>query len=109
MDLPLTLDIDLEDEGVTADERNIHALTSNLISHQIMPSVANQKLMSKDIKIPAYGPAAVAYLDSRALVAKRSVAANSLTAIAALKASGSPESTPFIYAIIKELSPEKYR
>jgi hypothetical protein len=108
MDLPLTLDIDLEDEGVTADERNIHALTSNLISHQIMPSVANQKLMSKDITIPAYGPAAVAYLDSRALVAKRSVAANSLTAIAALKASGSPESTPFIYAIIKELSPEKF-
>ena len=106
LDLPLTLNIDIADPVVSDDERAVHALTANLISNQIMPSVANQKLMSRDITIPAYGPSAETYLDSRALVAKRSVAANSLTAITALKAAGAPESQPFIYAIIQELSPD---
>jgi len=105
IDIPLTLDIDLGDPKVSSDERAIHALTANLISHQTMPSVENQKLMARGNEKPAYGPAAVDYLDSRALVAKRSVAANSLSSIASLKAAGSPESQPFVYAIIKELDP----
>ncbi len=106
LDLPLTLDIDLNDTAISSDERAVHALTANLISNQIMPSVANQKLMQRNLKDPAYGPSAVDYLDSRALTAKRSVAANSLAAITALKAAGTAESQPFIYAIIHELSPK---
>lgn len=108
IDLPLTLDIDLANPTVSDDERAIYALTANLISHEIMPHISAPKLMAPDQVTPAYGPAAVAYLDSRALVAKRSVAANSLAAIASLKASGSPEAQPFIYAIINELSPDLF-
>ena len=108
IDLPLTLDIDLADTEVSDDERAINALTANLISHETMPRVSSPKFMATDNVTPAYGPAAVAYLDSRALVAKRSVAANSLAAITSLKAAGTPESQPFIYAIIKELSPDLF-
>ena len=42
-------------------------------------------------------------MDARALTAKRSVAINSLASIGALKARGTPESQPFVYAILDEL------
>lgn len=107
IDLPLTLDIDFTDPGVTHDERAVFALTANLIGHESMPNVPADTLITKD-GLPAYGPSALAYLDSRALVAKRSVATNSLAAITALKSNGNPEAKPFIYALIQELSPDRF-
>ncbi len=108
VDLPLTLDIDLEDPAVSSDEEAFFALAANLISHQSMPSVSPDLLMSIDKTLPSFGNAAVAYLDSRAMVAKRSVAANSLASIMSLKAAGEPGSQPFIYALIEELSPDLF-
>lgn len=105
IDLPLTLDIDLSDPAISNHERDLFALTANLISHETMPVVSTESFKSKDVNVPSFSTAAVTYLNSRALVAKRSVAANSIASIAALKASGSPDSKPFIYSLIHELSP----
>jgi len=69
-----------------------------------MPIVERERLMSRIDGIPGYDSSAFNYLDSRALVAKRSVAANSLASITALKVAGDPQVEPFIYAIIQELS-----
>jgi len=105
IDGPLTLDIDFTDTEITSDEQALFALTSNLVAEEIMPNVQADKLTSVDNR-PAYGAASIKYIDSRSLTAKRSVATNSIASIAALKARGSPESDPFIYAIIDELFPE---
>ena len=116
VDSQLTIDMDLLD-GVASigDETAIFHLMNNLISEEVMPNVPAEKLIAtqganslnpEGGSSPAYGNASIKYLNSRALAAKRSVAINSLSAIASLKAKGSPESDPFIYAIIKELNPE---
>lgn len=105
VDLPLTLEINLDNSTVTDDEAAFFALTANLIGHQAMPAVPAEILMSKDRDLPAFSNAAVAYLDSRALVAKRSVAANSLSSIMSLKAEGTTDSQPFIYSVMREMIP----
>lgn len=105
IDLPLTLDIDFSVPAVTEDERAVFALNANLIAHESMPNVPADTFNAIDGNT-SYEAAMLAYIDSRSLVAKRSVASNSLAAIAALKASGSPEGQPFIYSLIQELSPD---
>ncbi len=104
IDSPLTLDLDFSKEGAetTEDEYAIFALTSNLFSHSLFPFVSADKFVTKDGK-PDHKAAATTYMDARALIAKRSVAANSLLSIAALKARGDKEAQPFIYALIKEM------
>ena len=104
IDGPLTLDIDFTDADNTRDERALFALTNHLIAEEIMPNVAADKFTSEDGR-PSYGAAGVTYINARSLAAKRSVATNSIAAIASLKSRGSPESDPFIYAIIDELFP----
>ncbi len=108
LDRPLTLDIDIFNRDITDDEEAIFALNNNLIAHETMPVAEREKLMSRVDDVPAYDSSAVNYLDSRALVAKRSVAANSLASITALKVAGDPQVEPFIYSIIKELSPDNF-
>ncbi len=104
IDLPLTLDVDFQDPAVTIDEMAVFALHNNLIAHETMRFVPGTALIAPNGE-PAFGPAAIDYLDSRALVAKRSVAANSLSAITAMKARGNGDSEAFIYALIDELNP----
>ncbi len=105
LDLPLTLNIDPSDPDITSDEEAFFALTANLFAHQAMPRATAEKLIAQDAEGELHN-ASGPYLDSRALVAKRSVAANSLASIMSMKASGNNESQPFIYAVINELSPK---
>jgi len=105
IDKPLTLDVDFVDPEITLDERALFALTSHLVAEEIVRNVPADKLVDEQLR-PSFGNAAITYLDSRALAAKRSVATNSIAAIAGMKVKGSPESDPFIYAIIDELFEE---
>lgn len=104
IDAPLTLDLDFSqnDTGESEDEKAIFALMANLFAHSLFKSVAAKTLVTPDGK-PSFEGAAKAYLDARSLIAKRSVASNSISAIAALKSKGDTESQPFIYALLKEM------
>jgi hypothetical protein len=99
--LSLKLDFTAKDTENSDDEQALFALTSNLFAHEAFPFVSANSFVKPDGK-PDFGKAAQ-YLDARALVAKRSVAANSIGAIAALKSEGDKEARPFIYALMKEL------
>lgn len=91
-------------QGATAaspDEEDILALSSNLFAHIVLPhrepnALANDK---QEIHVDTV----TQYMDLRAVVAKRSVAVNSFSAIAAQRASGDPESAPFVKRVIAEL------
>ena len=100
---PLTLDIDFTQEGSdpTEDEYALFALTANLFSHNLFPFVAQDKFVDDEGE-PAFA-AVSAYMDARAISAKRAVASNSMGAITAMKVKGTDDSQPFIYALIKEM------
>ena len=109
VDLPLTLDLDFSPEsaaGVSDDEEALFSMTANLFAHELPAQVVEGKYLTRK-KEPNYRGAANAYLDWRALAAKRSVAANSIASIVALKTKGSKEVQPFIYSLIKEMSKGK--
>lgn len=108
IDSPLTLDLDFSKKGkdITEDESAIFALMANLFSHSLFPFVSDNKFVTPDGE-PDYEAAGKAYIDARALMAKRSVASNSLASIAALKAKGDKEAQPFIYSLIKEMGGDK--
>ena len=105
IDAPLTLDLDFSknDTAETEDEKAIFALMANLFAHNLFKSVPAKTLVTTDGTKPSFEGAAKAYLDARSLIAKRSVASNSISSIAALKAKGDAESQPFIYALLKEM------
>lgn len=101
---PLTLDLDLKTPSGTPtnDERSLFALMNNLFGHDILPKISEDKLVNEsNDKLSIQGYEAI--LDQRALLAKRSVAINSIASIAALKSKGDIESRPFLYAIIEEM------
>lgn len=111
---PLTLNIDFTAEGNKnrdkkdkEDEYALFALTANLFSHELLPLVVANTMVIKSSNSKKNGEATTAakqdYLDARALIAKRSVASNSLASVAALKAKGDKESKPFVYALLKEM------
>ena len=99
----LTLDLNVTTGGagdVTPDEQNIFALHANLIGNKVSYPVPQyllgdgrgnmRNLMSH-------------HIEQRSLAAKRSVAQNSLSAITAMRASGTGESAPFLKSTIHEL------
>ena len=108
VDSPLTLDIDFSDEGEeeTEDENAIFALGANLFSHNLFPFVSANKFVDGKGE-PNYSGGAKVYMDARSVIAKRSVASNSLASITALKTKGDEESKPFIYSIIKEMGADE--
>ncbi len=109
IDTPLTLDLDFSEEGkseTTDDEEALFALTSNLFAHELAPDKKQNNFLTNQGKPNMVG-AAGAYLDLRALTAKRSVAANSLASIIAEKAKGDKEAQPFIYSFIREMTKGK--
>ena len=79
------------------------ALSNNLFAHQVMPFKSANIFVQKDGETPSFEASAQTYMDARALMAKRSVAQNSLSAITALKTKGDTESQPFIYALLQEM------
>lgn len=88
IEIPLTLDIDFLDEAdsLSDDEEDIMAMASYLYAHDV-PNRPSEYVLG-----PVEGQHA--YLDSRSVMAKRSVAENSFYAIAALKVMGSFEVGP---------------
>ncbi|MEZ5902432.1 MAG: hypothetical protein R3D88_03865 [Alphaproteobacteria bacterium] len=104
IDLPATLDIDFSanQPNATDDEEAVIALSANLFGHRLFPFVSANKFINPD-GTPNYDAAALAYLDVRALLAKRSVLHNSLAAQVALKTSGDQGAQPFIYAMMREM------
>lgn len=106
---PLTLDIDLTSttgSNLTDDEKSLFALMNNLFANETFPQISQNKLVNdNDTKLSIKGYEAI--LDQRALMAKRSVAVNSIASIAALKSKGDNGSQPFIYAILSEMGSKK--
>ncbi len=100
---PLTLELDFTPNSVaptTEDEQDVLALTANLFYSDPLPKLDRKVLLTKKNE-PSEN--SWVYMDSRALTAKRSVAQNSIAAIAAEKAEGNEEGKTFIYAVLKEL------
>ncbi len=100
LETPLTLKIDLT-KTVTPDTEDVLALSANLFAHDVTPKIKEAYL--NPINGKPQEPAYQLLLATRALAAKRSVAQNSIASITGLKAEGSPEATPFIYAVMKEM------
>lgn len=90
-----------ESKSATPDAQDIFALSANLFAHELAPKKAPTIYASSDGRIRL--EAAGLYMDLRSLIAKRSVAVNSLAAIAGLRADGDPEAAPFIKRLIAEL------
>ncbi|HEY8192132.1 MAG TPA: hypothetical protein VIG74_06885 [Alphaproteobacteria bacterium] len=82
VDHKLTLDLDFGDQTLNQDEQAVFALASNLYDSTPIIRIPETTFESKAIQQNI--------LDVRAIAAKRSVAENSLFAIAGMKAMGSP-------------------
>lgn len=99
---PLTLDIDMSASGTsrTQQEEDVFALSANLYAHNVLPSIAAHRLADGTGKPrqEAYD-----YMNLRSIVAKRSVAMNSFSAITAHKSSGSDEVAPFLKRVVTEM------
>lgn len=84
VDIPSTLEMDFADGDMTddRDENDVMALASNLFSHDVFERPKSHMIgMEENEEL---------YLDTRAVIAKRSVAQNSFNNIVAMKAQGSP-------------------
>jgi hypothetical protein len=100
---PWTLDINFSDQTITDDEADVLALASNLYSHDIFRQVS-EKLMFQDTS--HFEQNQSLYLDARAIVAKRSVAQQTVQAIAGMKsrgASDAAQTATYLRAIMRQL------
>ena len=104
----LTLDIDFTAEGMSEeqpDAEDLFALTANLFGHEVLPFIPRLVLATNSGKPRA---AAHRYMDLRSVAAKRSVAQNSFTAMAAERAKGDKEVAKYLKKAATELGlPEK--
>lgn len=101
IDSAYTLEIDLSKPEATADEEDVLALSANLYGSQIMRRIPEDKMADKDGNFVDLG--AFAYMDTRALAAKRSVAQAAFAAQAAMRAQGEEGVMPYMEAILKEM------
>jgi hypothetical protein len=96
---PWTLNIDFSDTTRTDDEEDVLALSSNLYSHDVF-QVVNPAMLEN-------GPVnQQLYLDLRSIVAKRSIAEQSLQAITAMKtrgASNAAQTANYLRAVMRQL------
>jgi hypothetical protein len=95
---PKTLNLDMTDGTITADEEDLIALSSHLFAHDVFDS-----LPPNLFKSTVSDPQNSVYLDLRQLVALRGVAQNSFNAIAAKKAKGAPGAAYFMANILREM------
>jgi hypothetical protein len=116
IDFPWTLNIDFVTTAtdpvtrtvpastLTNEEEEVLALASNLYGQEIMVRSDPGALQTTE---PGQqpNPAQIAYMDARALMAKRSVAENSFNAIASMKSAGTPGSHDYLLAIMEQFLP----
>ncbi len=100
VDTKPTLDIDFTAEKTTPtdDERAILALSDNLFAHELFSRPAMGSMKSTEMS-----SAKTAYMDMRALIAKRSVAENSFNTLVAMKSKGTGTTTEYIKGILREM------
>ena len=100
---PWTLNVDFSNGSVTDHEEEILALASNLYGHKVfqnIPSAALAPVQDSDDDITFVQ---MQYQNVRAILAKRSVAENSFSAITAMKAEGTGGSREYLIEVLKEL------
>jgi len=105
LDFPWTLDVNLMDEAETptADEEDVFALASNLYSREVFRRPTGDELAEESGNEQALSDVQRAYMDARAVLAKRSVAENSYNALVGMKSSGTAGSRDFLEALLLEL------
>jgi len=99
-----TLELNFDDNTTSLDEEAIFTFSNNLLSNDVYSFIPQTALVDENDE-PAYERGAKDYLKSRAPIAQRSAAVNSLSAIAALKAEGD-DTTPFIFSLIRSMGGE---
>jgi hypothetical protein len=94
--VPITLDLDFSNDELTNDEEDLMALMSNMYSHRTFAQLPAWKFNTADGRSE--------YMDMRSIVAKRSVAEQSMHAIASLKTPSpiSEESREYLLALMQE-------
>lgn len=97
VDVPRTLNINLEDTSLSRDENNVIALGNFLYGHRqdtkrISPSILKEKEGGAD-----------RYAMVRSIVARRAAAQNSYDTIVAMKANGSGASTSYMTNVLSKL------
>lgn len=105
LDTPLSLDVDFTKPANTNDEKDVFALAANLYAHNIPEKMGRELLADDkgDVRPDAYP----LYMDLRSVTAKRSVAQNSMAALASMKSRGAKEVAPFLKAFVKNLGLEE--
>lgn len=101
IDMSPSLEIDFSQSDVTDDEEDVLALAANLYGPKILPRIPEDKMASENGDVIPAG--AAAYMKTRALAAKRSVAQAAFAAQAAMRAQGGEEVFPYLEAILKEM------
>lgn len=104
---PWTLDVNLVDNATTAtpDEEDVFALAANLYGREVFKRPSGQALEVASSG-QALTPIQNAYMDARAVLAKRSVAENSYNALVGMKSAGTAGSRDFLQSILLELGVE---
>ena len=105
IEFPWTLDVDFTDTTKTEDEEDIFALAAYLYSHNVFARPSPELLGTpSDNRVDSdLTDLQQAYLDMRAIVAKRGVAENSYQAIVGLKSSGFSGSREYMVALLNDL------
>jgi len=100
-----TLLVDFSDDVLTQEEEDILALSANLYGNRLLPSIPELHMANISGLLVIEG--AAAYMETRALAAKRSIAFNSFAAQAAMRSEGAPSVVPYMTQILEEMGVEK--
>ena len=104
---PWTLNVNFtEGTDPTADEEDVLAMAVNLYSREVFKRPQSKDLMPPPEESGSLTTLQEAYMDARAVLAKRSVAENSYNALVGMKSSGTAGSRDFLQAILAELGIE---
>lgn len=109
LDFPWTLDVNLVDGATepTAEEEDVFALASNLYGRDVFVRPKGADLIANASDDPqSLSTLQNAYMNARAVLAKRSVAENSYNALVGMKSSGTAGSRDFLEALLLELDIE---
>lgn len=101
--------INFTDSNITGDEKDVLALAKNLYGHKVFnrpPANSlkpNSSFPDDELRSNYVTAMQEAYMDMRAVIAKRSVAENSFNAIVGMKSEGTAGSKEFLKALLENL------
>ena len=109
--MPWTLAVNFTNGGAaTPDEEDVLALGTNLFGNEIFPRRGVMDLLPENVVTDPNNKRLTslqeAYMDSRSVMAKRSVAENSFNALVGMKSEGTAGSRDFLDTILEELGVE---